>query len=132
MAEAPVDRRKIVIEISVFLIGMGLLIGGLGGVSVAYIPASAKPVLGVARHLAFGVPLLAVGGVLLLSGIVFLATRKTVFAAIGAVALALISVMSFVVSGINLGSGLFVVGALVIAQRLSVLGKAEEKSPPPS
>jgi hypothetical protein len=69
LAEGLVDRRKNVKVVSIFLIGMGLLSGVLGYFAFTMIPEHAAPIQGVARHVAFGAPLLVLGGTQLRCGI---------------------------------------------------------------
>lgn len=130
MPDAPVDRRKIVKEVSIFLVGMGVLFCGLGYFAFTAIPEHAAPIRGIARHVVFGAPLLILGGTQLLCGILFLATDQTLFAAIGAVAMALVAVMALILTGVSIINGLLAAAPLFLAQRLSLLGKAKTEKPP--
>ena len=122
-------RRKLVREVSFFLVGMGVLFGGLGAAALASIPPQAPPLYGLPRSLVFGIPLSTAGSAQLLCGILFLATRRTIFGAVGAVAAALVAVMAFVLTGITLINGLLAAIPLIIAQRLSLIAKAADGEP---
>jgi hypothetical protein len=124
-------RRKLVKDISYFLIGMGIVFGAMGLAAYLYIPPQGKPILGVARHIVFGAPLLGLGGTQLLCGILFVSTNKSAFAVIGVIAGGLISVMAFVLTGVTLVNGLLAAGPLLVAQRLSVLAKQQDAPPTP-
>lgn len=129
MPDTPMDRRKIVNEVSIFLIGMGLLYAGLGYFAFTMIPEHAAPIRGVARHVVFGAPLLTLGGTQFLCGILFRVTDQVLFAAIGAVAMVLVGVMALILTGVTIINGLLVAAPLFLAQRLSLLGKAKSESP---
>lgn len=130
MPDAPVDRRKIVKEVSIFLIGMGVLFCALGYFAFTAIPEHAAPIRGIARHVAFGAPLLILGGTQLLCGILFLVTDQVWFAGIGCVAMALVAALALILTGVSIINGLLAAAPLFAAQRLSQLGKAKsEKSP---
>jgi hypothetical protein len=120
------NRRKLIREISTGLLFFGAAYAGLGYLAYVHISPQAGPILGFARNLAIGVPLLALGGIQLLSGIAFLGTKKSVFAAIGAVAAAVVALLSLVLVGVNLINLLLAAVPIIIGQRLSVLAKAPE------
>jgi len=115
--------RKLIREISIFLIFMGLVYGGLGYLAYSAISPDAAPVYGIPRKLFYGVFLLSFGGIHLLCGILLLSTGKTVFGAIGAIAAALVSVMAFVLTGFSLFNCLFAIAPVLIGQRLALIAK---------
>jgi hypothetical protein len=123
-------RGKLVREVSFSLIGLGVLFGGLGALSLATIPPQAPPLHGLPRSLVFGIPLVTAGGVQLACGILLLATNRALFGGVGALAAALVAVMAFVLTGITLINGLLAAVPLLIAQRLSLLAKAVDADPP--
>jgi hypothetical protein len=115
--------RKLVREISIFLIGIGLFYSVLGAVCIALIPPEAAPIQGIPRGLFFGVPLFVFAAIHLVCGILLWTTGKTVFGAIGAVASALVCVMAFILTGFSLINCLFAAAPILIGQRLALIAK---------
>jgi hypothetical protein len=114
-------------EVSIFLMGMGVLFGVLGYTSFDFIPPQAPSIWGVARRIFFGVSLLGLGALQLLSGILFISTKKSLFAFLGASAAAFLAIMSIAFSGITLLNILLASGPLLIAKRLSQIRKSRSE-----
>jgi hypothetical protein len=117
-------------DVAYCLVGLGVLFGAMGIFAFSQISPQAAPIRGIARNLVFGVPLLTLGGIQLLCGILFRVTGKTLFGAVGAVALAVIGVLALVLTGISLINGLLAAAPIFIAQRLSLIAKAKDDDKP--
>ena len=123
----PPSRRKLVKEISIFLMGIGILLAGVGYLVLTQISPNAPSIGRIDRGVALGVPLLSLGGLQLLCGLLLLITRQVTFAVVGTLASAAIAVMALVIGGVSLLTLLFVASPLLLGQRISMLVKSKDE-----
>ncbi len=121
----PPSRRKLVREISIFLMGIGILLAGVGFLLLTQ--DTPRPPGRNARGVGLTYTLLALGGVQFLCGLLFLLTRQTVLAILGAAASAVMAVVALVVGGVSLITLLFAVSPILMGQRIALLIKTKEE-----
>ena len=123
-------RGKLIREIGIFLIGLGVLAGGGGAAILGWLTGE--------RALILGCGLVMAGGAQVVCGILLLSTRMNLFAYAGATAAVLLFAAWLVMLGLadaakarstNSATGLLIPGgaALFIVYRVSLLAKARDK-----
>jgi hypothetical protein len=123
-------RGKLIREIGIFLIGLGVLAGGGGAAILGWLTGE--------RALVLGCGLVMAGGAQVLCGLLLLSTRMNLFAYAGATVAVLLFSAWLVMVGLadatsarstNSGAGLLIPGAaaLFIVYRVSMLAKARDK-----
>lgn len=123
-------RGKLVREIAGCLGIMGLLLVVLGGLAWSHIASNAAPLYGMPRRVFLGASLLSLGAIQVGCGALFFATRRTLFAVVGAISMAVVALMGFVISGVSLITCLLGAVPVLLGQRLSMLVKTKPDSGP--
>ena len=83
-------------ELYGFLIGLGVLLAIAAYIAFSVLNDVPRPLWGVARHLAIGVPLAILAALHLISGVLLATLRNRVFCVIGAISATLLAIFYFV------------------------------------
>jgi len=82
----PPKRIQLKNELGVFFLGLGALLGVLAYFAFATAPAGMRPLWGIRRDLAVGVPFATLSFFQIFSGVSLLITKRPLFSIVGAVA----------------------------------------------